>query len=223
MNTMKPTPPSHRSRDGFTLLELLTAVAIAAVLFIMLLNIFGQTTKAWSAAEAQVETFQTGRAILDLLARDLAQSRVCSNYPIAGTSNSLSFFAANAGTTNRSDLSYVGYGYNSTDGSLVRTNTIAGNTYNAATDLGTIVMSNLVSFSFQYYYNTSPGNLSSRITWPPPNDTNAPAAVLVTFGLLDTRSAAQWWATSDAFAKTNIANANLRTFQEMIYLPCSQP
>jgi len=66
--------PSSRTAAGFTLLELLAAVAILAIISTMLFSAFNEASKAWLLAEKRVEISEQGRAALDLFARELAQA-----------------------------------------------------------------------------------------------------------------------------------------------------
>jgi prepilin-type N-terminal cleavage/methylation domain-containing protein len=59
----------YHVEGGFSLLELLTALTITSMIVVMLFAAFGQASRAWTAAENRVDTFQTGRAILDLMTR----------------------------------------------------------------------------------------------------------------------------------------------------------
>ena len=56
--------------EGFTLLELMTALAITSMLVVMLFAAFNQASKAWTTAENRVETFTQARAALDFMAKE---------------------------------------------------------------------------------------------------------------------------------------------------------
>jgi len=64
--TVGPRPPA-----GFTLLELLLALALCSVLFLALARLVDTSTGVWERAEAQRELGQTGARVLELLAGDL--------------------------------------------------------------------------------------------------------------------------------------------------------
>lgn len=66
----------HSKSAGFTLTELLIAMTILAVLVLLLASFLSNVSRAWVSGEQQVETFQDGRAILDLISRDLSQAVV---------------------------------------------------------------------------------------------------------------------------------------------------
>ncbi len=57
--------------DGFTLVELLVAVAILSILSLLLMVILNQVSAGWSLVQSQIDARQNGRAILTLMASDL--------------------------------------------------------------------------------------------------------------------------------------------------------
>ena len=66
---MKTRPPTMNR--AFTLVELLAAMVVLALLMVMIFAIFNQASKAWLLAENRTETFQSARLALDLMSRDL--------------------------------------------------------------------------------------------------------------------------------------------------------
>jgi len=215
------TAHSQSPNAGFTLLELLTAAAIASLLIVMLLSVFGQASKAWTSGADQVELYQTGRAVLDLMARDLSQVRVqMPNYPFNGAATGVTFYAAVSDPPVLSDLDRVQYSWSAANGTLTRTNTPLGGPPSGTS----LITSNLVFFYLSYRTNNASHSLTKySLTYNTTTaNSNAPAAVEVTLGLLSSRAAAAYWPAS-ASARMNITSANLRVFTEMIYLPNSQP
>ena len=67
--------PLH-SRRAFTLLELLVAVALLAVIILGLLAMFSQVQRAWKSGLTQVDVMEGGRATIALVARDLQEMAV---------------------------------------------------------------------------------------------------------------------------------------------------
>lgn len=61
----------HSRRDAFSLVEMLTAVAILALLFSMLGGILGTMSRTWKEGQQRANNFTKARAMLDLLSRDL--------------------------------------------------------------------------------------------------------------------------------------------------------
>jgi prepilin-type N-terminal cleavage/methylation domain-containing protein len=104
------------SRSGFTLLELLTSMAILGVMVVMLFSVFEQINKAWLTGENRVETFTDARAVLDLMSRELSQAITTTNAPnqitFYGDTHRVYFVApVNTDPANQADLCEVGYEY----------------------------------------------------------------------------------------------------------------
>ncbi len=63
-----------RRSSAFTLVEVLIAIAILSLMVVLLASLLSGVSRAWVSSEQQVETFQDGRAIADLISRDLSQA-----------------------------------------------------------------------------------------------------------------------------------------------------
>jgi hypothetical protein len=73
--------PSHRSArrprpNSFSLLEILVAVGILALIIVGLLAMFYQTQRAFRSGSMQVDVLESGRAISQLLSRELQELTV---------------------------------------------------------------------------------------------------------------------------------------------------
>lgn len=66
--------PQKRLRLAFTLVELLIATTILSLLVVFTASLLSAVSNTWVSSEQQVETFQGGRAILNLIAQDLSQA-----------------------------------------------------------------------------------------------------------------------------------------------------
>ncbi|MGD0016154.1 MAG: prepilin-type N-terminal cleavage/methylation domain-containing protein [Verrucomicrobiia bacterium] len=207
-----------RSKAGFTLLELMTALAITSMLVVMLFAALNQASRAWNTADKRVETFQTGRAILDLMARDLAQTYVGVHPNVSFTAAisaplTTNSFSATIGTNGAvSDICDVTYEFNSTAHTLTRlscpwTSSSSSCSFTDLADTGTVL-----NCSFTYYTNafsTGTTTYDSAAYGGQP-----PAAVQISLDLLDAKSAAAF-----AAGGTGITNANLRNFSTIVYIP----
>lgn len=97
-------PQGRGPKNAFTLLELLVAMAVLAILVVLLLNMVDSATKLWRINENRVEGFREPRAALGIISRDLKTA-------IAGTNTN--FFQLNdldyvpAGATAGSNASHV--------------------------------------------------------------------------------------------------------------------
>ena len=72
------TRPHHRNRDAtaFTLIELLISMAILAAIAVLMTNILGGVNRVWTNGDQRVQNFQAGRAVTDLISRELSQAAI---------------------------------------------------------------------------------------------------------------------------------------------------
>ncbi|MBW8863809.1 MAG: prepilin-type N-terminal cleavage/methylation domain-containing protein [Verrucomicrobia bacterium] len=159
MTTLKALPAGalvsspRPGRQGFTLLELLVAMSILALLLILLLSMVNGATKLWRANENRVDSYREARAAINFIASDLAAVYPSANpnyfysqkdkkpatpVKITNMDGSLFFLTAlppaaqgkdKANVDNKSDLCTVGYylGYDKT--SLTGKGTASYNLY----------------------------------------------------------------------------------------------
>ncbi len=98
---------------GFSLIELLVAVAVLALMTLMLGQLFSTVNTTWLGGQARVDNFSKSRVLLDLLSEDLRKgvyrSDLCSfpNSDIALYTQRAGF---SKGATNLRDVSLVTYG-----------------------------------------------------------------------------------------------------------------
>ncbi len=72
--------PTRVSSLGFTILELLVAVAVLAMVGVLLLSIMSQTSQAVRTANDRVESFQSAREGFDAITRQLSQATLNTYY-----------------------------------------------------------------------------------------------------------------------------------------------
>lgn len=63
-----------KTPKAFTLIELLTAVAVFAVAMVIVFSIIGQASGLWRRSSSEIEAFQSARLAFDLLTRNLSQA-----------------------------------------------------------------------------------------------------------------------------------------------------
>jgi prepilin-type N-terminal cleavage/methylation domain-containing protein len=109
------------TRRAFTLVEILIAVAILTFLVVLLSGLASSVNKAWVSGEQRVQTFQDGRAILDLISRELAQAVISTRLQFVQnpsltptlasqrTNSSSLFWQAALDSTASGNLSEIGY------------------------------------------------------------------------------------------------------------------
>jgi prepilin-type N-terminal cleavage/methylation domain-containing protein len=79
---------------GFTMIELLVAMAVLALLVVMLLGIVESGTKLWRENEGRIDSYREARAALGIISRDLANTIAANssnNFFINGTLNANAF------------------------------------------------------------------------------------------------------------------------------------
>jgi prepilin-type N-terminal cleavage/methylation domain-containing protein len=64
------------ARGGFTVVELLVAVSLMSLIVVALYSMFNQTQKALRSNEAQVDSTERGRSVLELVAREIESAHV---------------------------------------------------------------------------------------------------------------------------------------------------
>lgn len=86
------TSPRYHSR-AFTLIELLAAMAILALLMTIAFGVFGQASKAWSLSEQRTETFQGARVAMEMISRELECAIAASASPNGDPTRQITFLA----------------------------------------------------------------------------------------------------------------------------------
>jgi type II secretory pathway pseudopilin PulG len=145
------TPQSGGPRGGgFTLIEVTVATAILVLIVALLAIIVGQVNKAWAAGQQRVESFQNGRALLELMGRELSQAVISNKLQfiedppdLAGGNNLNSMLSATTPQVANSD-------------SLFWQMPFAGNAYGNICEVGYLLTSNTTvkpaQYQLQRYY-----------------------------------------------------------------------
>jgi len=115
-------------RAAFSLIELLVAMAVLAVLLILLTQVFSMVSGIWNAGRSQADNFAQARVALDVMGRDLQAAVLRPDLPafFVGGAPELAFYtkqqslasATNSGNRPLSQVSYVVT--NTIDGSSLR-------------------------------------------------------------------------------------------------------
>lgn len=110
----------REAASAFTLVELLLSTAILGLLAIVLTSLVGAVSRAWTAGEQQISKFQDGRAVLELISRELSHAVISPklqfvqnpSFPggVSQRANSDSiFWQAPVAETGAGNLAEVGY------------------------------------------------------------------------------------------------------------------
>jgi type II secretory pathway pseudopilin PulG len=231
---------------GFTLIELVTSMAILGLMMIVLFSVFDQVNKAWLQGENRVETFTDARAVLDLMSRELSQAIATNNIMFYGGSNSVSFVApVNSNPQNLSDLCGVGYDFEQCNNNqwtlrinrhLIQPTTIAAanliysptwtnNFYKPTFDTIATLATNSV-FALHFWYLSNNPNSGSFSSWPNPtypSPSVLPSAIIIEMTNVDSRTAARIRQFTPSSLPTNLISATLRDFTTTVYLPNIAP
>ena len=106
-----------RDVGAFTLMELLIAISITALIVVLLSQVFTAAAGQWQAADQRIDSFRDARAALQVMTRDLglanlsgdAQMLTLSNYDSSGTYAKEAFAISPIANSGKSDLCAVGY------------------------------------------------------------------------------------------------------------------
>ncbi len=102
MNSL-PKYPFARSRfagraaSGFTLVEILVAITILAIMVLLLANMLSMVSNTWIYGHARVNNFTKARAMLDLLARDFQSGIFRPDLAAFPSSGTLEFYTQRPG------------------------------------------------------------------------------------------------------------------------------
>jgi prepilin-type N-terminal cleavage/methylation domain-containing protein len=69
-------PRTEKRVRGFSLIELLVAIAVLSIMLVMLAEMTGMVADTWAKGENRVETYQSARAALELMSREMTPAVV---------------------------------------------------------------------------------------------------------------------------------------------------
>jgi prepilin-type N-terminal cleavage/methylation domain-containing protein len=101
-----------KTRSGFTLIEMLTAIAVLSLMMVFMFNIAGQTVRAWDVGLRRIESAQSARIGMNLLASELryAFAGVATNYGTNASqvyTNCIPFCATNGALPGETSTSFT--------------------------------------------------------------------------------------------------------------------
>src|SRR5262249_37093152 len=72
-NFQSSTNKAHITHQGFSLIEILVVVALMTIIILGLLLMFQQTQRAFTQSMTQSDVLANGRAVMDLIPREVEQ------------------------------------------------------------------------------------------------------------------------------------------------------
>jgi prepilin-type N-terminal cleavage/methylation domain-containing protein len=81
---------SSQNRSAFTLVELIVAISLAAMIILITAIIFKQASSAFSQSDARSEVYQNVRAAFDIIKRDISGATLNTNYELFKAFNNVS-------------------------------------------------------------------------------------------------------------------------------------
>ncbi len=78
------------NRSAFTLVELIVAISLAAMIILITAIIFKQASSAFSQSDARSEVYQNVRAAFDIIKRDITGTTLNTNYELFKAFNNVS-------------------------------------------------------------------------------------------------------------------------------------
>ncbi len=161
MTARASTSPLPARAHGFSLIELLAAVAVFSILIVVLFGVLDAATRLWQTSERRVDSFREVRAALNVLRGDIANAVMLTNNP-ANTNRLLPYVQTNqiaflmrlpplqqtlGGTNtaaNPGDVVFVCYTYDAANAALLRQLVPSGPTFsNLLASSGTSLGPNL--------------------------------------------------------------------------------
>ncbi|OGV74249.1 MAG: hypothetical protein A3K19_14145 [Lentisphaerae bacterium RIFOXYB12_FULL_65_16] len=215
-------------RYAFTLLEMLVAMAVLAVVMLILFRFFANVQDAWSVSMNTTELYENARVALDIVTRDL-QATVAKANDIPGQhirfhqdSDDKLWFVTSGDPSDAAKASLIEVGYRMSDNQFERafvddTNAnwnIYGERDDAHDQDGYLrVVGGVLSESFVCYDSSltpyTPNNAG--------NETMLPSMVSVTLKLIDSKSY-ELWKRLPLAQRPELENKVSRTFRKTIYL-----
>ena len=86
INFLPPTGVPRKNRGAFTLLELLVAMAVMALLMVVIGGMFSAVSKSWKSSSGRAASFAAARAAFEGMSRNLSQATLATYLSYADSS-----------------------------------------------------------------------------------------------------------------------------------------
>ena len=231
------------SSSFFTIIELIAAMAVFAVIMLVMMKFFGSAQKAWTGSAAKSQIFEDAKLAMEMMSRDLQSAIYVQNItPFANYSGEDRIALISATSMKQNDkclpTSEVQYKLDPSDGFLYRSvignknDDGSDNTYSSANPAGTfnyMAWPSPISdpFNDADWHEVIPyvtelefktyrmnGSVLEPILESDTDFTNFPKMVIIKMSLIDKNSYLKWQESGNDDIKT----ASQRTFTKMIFL-----
>ncbi len=180
----------NRRCSAFTLVELIVAISLSAMIMVITAIIFKQASSAFSQSDARNEVYQNVRAVFDIIKRDIFGSTLNTNYELfKGELNTVTFLSS---TSNNNDQPIMLIKYFLNGNTLNKSeNTDTAFLNEHISDFGTATTTGILGFNvstlqFKYYDKDAVPKWEN--TWDSTTKKYLPDAVAVEMTISDMRN-----------------------------------
>lgn len=96
---------ASQRRGGFTLIEIMAAVTVLAIIVVFMANVFANTSKVWKLGNKRVESNNSGRAAIEFVAREISSAMAGGTFELAIDSKAESIYGSSRAESDR--IAYV--------------------------------------------------------------------------------------------------------------------
>ncbi len=174
------------NRSAFTLVELIVAISLAAMIMVITAIIFKQASSAFSKADARSEVYQNVRAVFNIIKRDISGAMLNTNYELfKGELNTITFLSS---TSNNNDQPITLIQYSLNGNTLDKSeNTDTSFLNESISSFGPATKSGILGLNvstLQFRYQDTDGTWNN--TWDSTTKKYLPDAVEVEMAVSDT-------------------------------------
>jgi len=164
---------------GFTIVEILIALAIFTMIVTSTFTIFRSASKSWQRGEERSEKYNTARVAIGKMKQEISQAIINNNLcRFIGTPSEISFISFITTADNIFEMAEIRYRLDQTSHSLIRNEQLNPDYDFMTQDRSDILADNIDVLKFLYFDGTS-----WRDTWDSSlienEDTNLPRAVKI--------------------------------------------
>jgi len=138
---------------GFTLVEILIALAILAMIVLSTFTIFKSSSQSWQKGESRSERYHNARTAVYKLSREISNAviREGKSDKFIGSKDEIKFISYIAASDGSFELAEVGYWFDSISSFLMRMEDLKPDYDLSTQDSNDILASNISEIEFAYY------------------------------------------------------------------------